>query len=648
MTGRRGRRPALVAGAVATLAAASVAGSLVTGATAAPTPAKAPASVTATDGATGLTARKRDGRTVAVPMGVSKGLTRGTTAARAVAAPAPAAATAAAAATPKPPAFTALGTTGLVVSATEELVFAPDGSRIAWNYNGRLLSARPDGTGVHTVITAGTPGKLSWSPGGRFISGSKNHPRIFVVSAAHRQVLDTSELPTKRRAVSWTSVGTVVALHGKTMELVPLFGGSVRSYVPSTSGTVVDAVASPDGSRIAAVIQRGAARYELVVVKVDTLTDVATVIPASEELGRPAWSPDSQTVYVPRRVGGATSIVSHAADTAEGEPTVVLADASKTPHVFLRPTGYGAARGTRVTGRDVVDISITRSKAAFFVNQARTCDVIGGATSAVVVAAGSVEATIAAPLAARVCGPVLLTGARSLDKRTAAELKRLLRAGRTVYLVGNTRSLSAAVATGVTKAGFRAVRYGGADVYATAVVVATKGFKDHSLAGIASATQPFAAVAAATTTGGGYAPLLLTKGTTMPKVTAAYIAKYDVGAWAVGSQAVKAAPWAYRYVGADDAGTALKVATVNFYPPYTVGLVGPAEVAVAYAAAADAGMRDYPLLLVAPTALTKGDRAYLNEVSASLNDVLLFGAARRVTSAVLADAVKQAGGRSFP
>jgi hypothetical protein len=177
------------------------------------------------------------------------------------------------------------------------------------------------------------------------------------------------------------------------------------------------------------------------------------------------------------------------------------------------------------------------------------------------------------------------------------------------------------------------------------VQVALKGWKNRGAAVISSAAQPMAAVAAASFAGVADVPLLLTNGTTMPAVTQAHIRKYDVGAWAIGSQGVKAAPWATPYRGADDAGTSLLVAKKVFYPPNAVALVVAGALPDAYVAAAETAAYGYPVLVVTPGALTKAQRTYLDANSGSLNLVHLFGSTRRVSSRVLTDAVRLAAGR---
>ena len=656
--GRRIRRRVLVAGTVAGLAVASVAGSLVTGASASPSPGTASAAAAPTaaaskaDAAPLLHARTTEGADVAVPLSASPVVRRlrAETAARPAGSAtgtvaAPLAVTAAAAVTP--PAVTPLGTSGVVTSQSPRITFAPDGSRIAWADASRVYSAHLNGSGLVSLAPRQDADALSWSLGGVFLA-LRGSTDIRVVESSTGRAVSMPARTGHLRATSWLYGGVVVALRPDegTFELVPLFDKSGRRYAPGASVTVNDAVGNPAGTKLAVWVtdtSDGTSKQSIIVVDAATLANGATVITTTGSLGRPAWDKTGTDIYAPRTEDGVTAVVRHSATTADGAPEVVVPDAGTARYVYLRPSSAGAGYGVRLAGRDAVATSVAGSRQLFTTTRGGSCDG-SGAVTAVIAKAGSVEATIAAPLAYHTCGPVLLTGSKALDSRVAAELKRLLRPGRTVRLVGNTTSLSPAVATAVTRLGFKVARYAGTDVYGTAVAVALKGWKDHSSAVIASAAQPLAAVAANGLNVAVDAPLLLTAGNTMPKGTLAYITKYRVGAWAVGSQGIKAAPWATRYAGANDVAVALVVATRVFYPVSEVSLVSAADVSDAYAGSSYASLVS-PVMVVTASGVPSTVRTFLDRNSASLQGVVAFASARAVPAKVLADAAKLSGGR---
>lgn len=655
---RSRRRLGLVAVTVTALAGAGIAGSLVLPAEAAPTPSPVRAT-TVPASVAGVPARTADGRQYLVPLataGASRGVAGGdapSASVRGAVAPAAAAAPAAVAA-PRPPAVTDVPGTDLVVSSRSNLAFAPDGSRIAFVDNAVVYTAHPDGKGL--VATGRGQGirNVSWSPNGRFLAVVNNRQAAVFTAERGTGITIPAVKTDERVSTSWLGSSDLVLTYRiknsglKTVAVIPLFGGKARFYPLPAGSSVLDATGSPDSTRIALRRQDKAAdgtvTESIVVVDAATFSLPTVAATTTGTFGRPAWSRDSTLVYAPRTQGGVTALVSHLDVAAEGEVQVVVPDLGANPYVYLRPTPAGPAIAQRFSGRDAIATSVALSRDMFARAQGRSCNQIGAAVSVVLARVNSVEATIAGPLAQHVCGPMLVTGTKSLDSRAAAEMRRLLTKGRTVYLVGNTASLSAAVATQVAKLGYKVVRYGGRDTYDTAVQVALRGWKKHATAAISSASQPLAAVVASSTAGAVDVPLLLTNGTKMPAGTLAFIDKYRVGAWAVGSQAVAAAPWAYRYTGKDDVATSLAVATNFFYPPVSANLITASAVPDAYVASAIASY-GVPVFVVAPKAVPTTVRTYLDKVSGSLDIVRLFGATKNVRGSVLSDAASLAAGR---
>lgn len=135
---------------------------------------------------------------------------------------------------------------------------------------------------------------------------------------------------------------------------------------------------------------------------------------------------------------------------------------------------------------------------------------------------GYADALAGAPLANEY-GPLLLTPGQRLDERVATELRRVLPAGSTVYLLGTSDVMSGAVETALTSMGYVVVRLGGVDRYATAARVAEEvvaSSPDEVTCAYVLATGrdfPDAVVAAGLTS--TTQPLLYTDGTTLPAAT---------------------------------------------------------------------------------------------------------------------------------
>ena len=96
---------------------------------------------------------------------------------------------------------------------------------------------------------------------------------------------------------------------------------------------------------------------------------------------------------------------------------------------------------------------------------------------AVVLASGEgfADALAGVPLAAYKQGPLLLTEPAGLTKTTEDEIKRVLPAGATVYVLGGQAAISSAVDSQLRADGYQVTRYAGADRYGTAMRIATAG-----------------------------------------------------------------------------------------------------------------------------------------------------------------------------
>ncbi|GAA1783622.1 choice-of-anchor G family protein [Leucobacter iarius] len=84
------------------------------------------------------------------------------------------------------------------------------------------------------------------------------------------------------------------------------------------------------------------------------------------------------------------------------------------------------------------------------------------------------DALSAAPFAAKLKSPVLLTQTKSLNTDTAAELKRLK--PKTAYIAGQTGAVSTATENAIKALGIKTVRLGGGDRYETSLKIAEAGW----------------------------------------------------------------------------------------------------------------------------------------------------------------------------
>ena len=112
---------------------------------------------------------------------------------------------------------------------------------------------------------------------------------------------------------------------------------------------------------------------------------------------------------------------------------------------------------TRISGATRFDTAIAASQDQFTAT---------GSAKAVVLARADTypDALSGGPLAAKVGGPLLLTSSTSLPSSVQAEMIRVLPKGGTVYILGGTSAVSAAVETTITGLGFVVQRLAGASV----------------------------------------------------------------------------------------------------------------------------------------------------------------------------------------
>jgi len=260
-----------------------------------------------------------------------------------------------------------------------------------------------------------------------------------------------------------------------------------------------------------------------------------------------------------------------------------------------------------------------------------------GSASAVVLARADqfADALAGGPLAAAKDAPLLLTSSGSLDEVTSAEIERVLPKGGTVYLLGGTSALSAAVATAITALGDVPTRVAGADRYATAVAIAGVLGNPTTVFEASGTNFPDAlsAVSAAVATNGA---ILLTNGSTQAAVTSAYLTAHATSRYAVGGPAANADPAAIGIAGADRYATSDAVA-LAFFPTATgISIASGANFPDALAAGPVAGAAKQPVLLVPATgALPEPVTSYLSTRGGAITAAQAYGGTAAVADAVL-------------
>jgi putative cell wall-binding protein len=250
------------------------------------------------------------------------------------------------------------------------------------------------------------------------------------------------------------------------------------------------------------------------------------------------------------------------------------------------------------------------------------------------------DALAGVPLAAKVGGPLLLTSSGGLTPSVGVEILRVLPAGGTVYVLGGTAAVSAAVVTTLTGDHFVVKRLAGSDRFATAVSIADALGDPTTVFEATGLNFPDALAGGPAAIMSG-AAILLTNGSTQAPATAAYLAAHSGGThYALGGPAAAADPSAASIVGTDRYATAARVADTFFSAPTAVGVATGANFPDALAAGPDLGSKQAPLLLVPPAgALPEGSTRELILDNPTVRSALVFGG----TSSISDDVATQVG-----
>ncbi|WP_194907253.1 cell wall-binding repeat-containing protein [Catenulispora rubra] len=314
------------------------------------------------------------------------------------------------------------------------------------------------------------------------------------------------------------------------------------------------------------------------------------------------------------------------------------ASATSTQQVTVGTPTSGTPGGTavsRISGADRYQTAIAISS-----------KLAAGSAPAVVLATGGTfpDALAGVPLAKQVGGPLLLTPTAGPNAAVTAEIKRVLKPGGTVYVLGGTNAVSQSVVSALGSV--NVTRIGGADRYQTAlkiadrlgdpgnVVLATGADYADALAAGPYASDVFGADAAHP------AAILLTEGMQLPADVKTYLAKAHAVA-AVGGQAVTAARIAHvtvapgaSFPGFDRYFTAALVAA-TFKGEKAAGVATGENFADALTGAAYLAQAGGPLVLTPTHLLAPATWAALQGIEASVGPsgtVEVFGGPVAVSS----------------
>ncbi|MEV6017303.1 MULTISPECIES: cell wall-binding repeat-containing protein [unclassified Streptomyces] len=428
-----------------------------------------------------------------------------------------------------------------------------------------------------------------------------------------------------------------------------LYDGATRAFKRLVTGKANAPAISPDGTKVAYTVDG-----KLYTVGVDGTGATRLLADETGYISKPAWSPDgTRLAYQLTTTSGAwqdqvLDLVGGTAKVIYDSSTMTKGDLAWQP---LRKNSVA-----RVWGADVNASNIAASR--------WTWNTVGksepglmNASSAVLVSQDSQSYALTAPaLAGKKHGPVLLTSATSVSASVQAELKRVLKPGAPVYLVGGTSILGSSVASKISALGFTPKRLAGTSRYSTSVAVAKSITSAPDYVFIATGTDYHSALAAAAAAGAdgtsGKAVVVLNDGNTLTASVKAYLNGLDprdtymipVGGsakYALTHTSFSHWPSSYTYypiAESTNAGNAAALARFWWGGPANVALASTDSWRGGTSAAAAMNVFG-PVLWTDVASLPSETKSYLVKGAAGINGLAVFGG----TGSVSASALNSAG-----
>ncbi|KUL24085.1 cell wall-binding repeat-containing protein [Streptomyces regalis] len=538
--------------------------------------------------------------------------------------------------------------------------WSPDGSRMAYvnQTTGRVNVVRYDFTGpvelpVKTTNSILADDPTFWGSGSQVVFSLSGRLRVAPSdgTAYERHLFTTAQegcdtQPSGALDGKLAFIRSGTTCSGDTRYgSVWLYDGPTGAFTKLVDGKANAPAVSPDGTKVAYTLGD-----KLYTVNVDGTGVTQLAADDTGYLSKPAWSPDG-TRLAYQLTTTAQNLENHVLDLATGAvkviyntPTTAKWDLAWQP---LRKNGVG-----RVWGADVYGSNIAGSRWTWNTVGQTEAGLVN-ASSAVLVSKDSQAYALTAPaLGGRKGGPVLLTPADSLSSAVQTELKRILKPGATVYLVGGTSILSSSVASKVSSLGFTPKRLAGTSRYSTSVAVAKSMTSAPENVFLATGTDYHSALAAASAAGGqgrtGKSVVVLNNGNQLTSSVKSYLNSLDprvariipVGGsakYALTHTTFSNWPSSYTYypiVASTHEATAATLARFWWRGPGNAALASVDSWRGGTTAAA--AMNVYgPLLWTRVDALSTDTRSYLVRGAANVNYLAVFGGTGSVSTAAL-------------
>lgn len=186
------------------------------------------------------------------------------------------------------------------VTDGDSATWSPDGSLLAVNDGGSIVTFRPDGSGGHLIITPGClDGRVTWSPDASQIAHQSCNGVAIVDVATGQEIPIPNSLGLRWLAWSpdgeWIAGARVTGEDGDADLWKIRPDGSDLTQIVDRVGHQLIPSWSPDGSQIAFDDAAPGTNTDVSVVAADGGT-VTTLTGAATNDGYPAWSPSGQRI----------------------------------------------------------------------------------------------------------------------------------------------------------------------------------------------------------------------------------------------------------------------------------------------------------------------------------------------------------------
>ncbi|GHA24855.1 hypothetical protein GCM10010372_26000 [Streptomyces tauricus] len=536
--------------------------------------------------------------------------------------------------------------------------WSPDGSRVAYVKNNRIETRRYTGSTLVKIQEQGSMSSVGhptflrsgntvvYSGGGRLRYASSDGSRYAQpLFSTTEDGCDRQPSASVNGLVAFVRTGdTCGSPTGSAIWLWEDTNGGFTKLADSGTNPAI----SPDGTQVA-FVREADGQSRLFVVNTDgtgerqlTFTDAAYA---------PAWAPTGNRIVVTNGTDEDVAIP-RIVDVATGEVTKVALPPGTSSALDpawqpLRSQSVG-----RVWGADSYATNVAASRWTWNTTGQSEPGLIDAKTAVLISKDSPSYALTGQTLAGQKQGPLLMTSKTSVSAAVQSELKRALKPGATVYLVGGTDILSSAVATKVSSLGFTPKRLSGTSRYSTSVAVAKAVTSSPEYVFIATGTDYHSAIAASAAAGalgtGGKGTVVLNEGNKLSSSVKSYLNSIDpdqtvivpVGAsaqYALTHTAFSNWPGTFSYYpisGSGHDGTSAELARFWWSSPFQVGLAWTDS--WRGGVSASTGMLNYgPILWTDETTLSETSATYLRQQAAGVNSVIAFGGTGSVSAAEL-------------